>query len=96
MTGDPLTADEAARIGLINHAVAPELLDQTVAEFALRLSRGAQKAIRWTKASINIGLKQLATAILDGALAYEAVTNLSADHREAVAAFREGRPPVFE
>jgi len=95
LTGDPLTAEEAARIGLINHAVAPELLDQTVDAFALRLARGAQKAIRWTKASINIGLKQVATAILDSALAYEAVTNLSADHQEAVNAFREGRPPVF-
>jgi len=96
MTGDPLSAEEAARIGLINHAVAPELLDQTVAAFALRLARGAQKAIRWTKASVNIGLKQLAAGILDSALAYEAVSNLSADHQEAVAAFRDGRPPVFE
>jgi len=95
MTGDPLSAEEAARIGLINHAVAPELLDQTVDAFARRLASGAQKAIRWTKLSVNIGLKQLATAILDSALAYEALTNLSADHREAVRAFREGRPPVF-
>ena len=95
MTGDPLSAEEAARIGLINHAVAPELLDQTVDAFALRLAHGAQKAIRWTKASINIGLKQLATGILDAALGYEAVTNLTADHQEAVTAFREGRPPIF-
>lgn len=95
MTGDPLTAEEAARIGLINHAVAAELLDSTVDAFAMRLARGAQKAIRWTKASVNIGLKQLATAILDTGLGYEAVTNLSADHQEAVTAFREGRSPVF-
>jgi enoyl-CoA hydratase len=95
LTGDPLSAEQAARIGLINHAVAPELLDQTVEAFALRLARGAQMSIRWTKASINIGLKQLAISILDSALAYEAVTNLSADHQEAVRAFREGRPPVF-
>jgi len=95
MTGDPLSADEAARIGLINHSVTPERLDATVDAFALRLAGGAQKAIRWTKASINIGLRQLATAILDSALAYEALTNLSADHQEAVRAFREGRPPVF-
>lgn len=96
MTGDPLSAEDAARIGLINHAVAPELLDDTVAAFALRLARGAQKAIRWTKASVNIGLRQLAVSMLDSALAYEAVTNLSADHQEAVRAFRESRPPQFE
>jgi len=96
MTGDALTAADAARIGLINHAVDPELLDQTVDAFVLRLACGAQQAIRWTKASINLGLKQLAVSILDSALAYEAVTNLSADHQEAVAAFRESRAPVFE
>jgi enoyl-CoA hydratase len=96
MTGDLLTAEAAARIGLINHAVAAEQLDEVVGAFAQRLARGAQQAIRWTKASVNIGLKQLAVSILDGALAYEAVTNLSADHQEAVIAFREGRAPVFE
>jgi enoyl-CoA hydratase len=95
MTGDLLTAEDAARIGLINHAVAPEQLDERVNAFALRLARGAQRAIRWTKASVNIGLKQLAVSVLDSALAYEAVSNLSADHQEAVAAFRESRPPVF-
>jgi enoyl-CoA hydratase len=95
MTGDLIPAAEAERIGLVNFVHAPEDLDEAVAAFAARLAGGAQKAIRWTKATINIGLKQLADAMLDAGLAYEAVSNLSADHQAAVAAFREGRAPVF-
>jgi enoyl-CoA hydratase len=32
---------------------------------------------------------------MDAGLAYQAHTNASADHQEAVNAFREKRPPVF-
>jgi enoyl-CoA hydratase len=95
MTGDLLTAPEAARIGLINHAVPPEELEKAVDAFARRLAGGALKAIKWTKMSVNIGLKQLAHSIMDASLSYEAQSNLTADHAEAVAAFREGRKPKF-
>lgn len=95
MTGDLLTAPEAARIGLINHAVPPEELDKAVDAFARRLAGGALKAIKWTKVSVNIGLKQLAHSIMDASLSYEAQSNRTADHAEAVAAFREGRKPKF-
>lgn len=95
MTGDLITATEAARMGLINHAVPPETLDAKVDEFAKRLRGGALKAIKWSKVSVNIGLKQLAHSIMDASLAYEALSNVSADHAEAVAAFREKRSPRF-
>jgi enoyl-CoA hydratase len=95
MTGDLMTAIEAERIGLINHAVAHEELDARVDAFARRLTAGALKAVRWTKLSMNIGLKQLAHSIMDAAIAYESLSNVTADHAEAVAAFREKRPPQF-
>jgi enoyl-CoA hydratase len=95
MTGDLLLAAEAEKLGLINHVVAAEQLDETVAVFAARLSSGAIKAIRWTKMSVNIGLKQLAHSIMDACIAYEALSNVTADHQEAVNAFREKRQPVF-
>lgn len=95
MTGDLMTAQEAARIGLINRAVLPEELDATVDAFARRLAGGAVKAIKWTKISVNIGLKQLAHSIMDASISYEAQSNRTADHAEAVAAFRDGRQPAF-
>lgn len=95
MTGRTLTATEAARIGLINYAVPADELDRAVEEFAAELLRGPQQAIRWTKLCVNIGLKQLAHAVLDASVAYEALSNMTADHREAVRALREKREPVF-
>jgi len=95
MTGDLLTAERAEQIGLINRAVPAEKLDEEVAKLADKLLRGAQQAIRWTKVSVNIGLKQLANSILDASLDYEVQSSALSDHREAVAAFRAGRRPVF-
>ncbi len=95
MTGDLMTASEAARIGLINHAVPAAELDERVDQFVGRLLAGATKSIRWSKMSVNIGLKQLAHSIMDASLAYEALSNISSDHQEAVNAFREKRSPVF-
>lgn len=96
LTGDLMSAAEAQAIGLINYVVAPDALDAAVDVLAARLARGAQQAIRWTKATVNIGLKQAAALMLDAGLNAETVTNLSADHQEAVTAFREGRDPVFQ
>jgi enoyl-CoA hydratase len=53
------------------------------------------RAIQWTKLSVNIGLKQLAHAVLDASVAYEALSNITSDHREAVSAIREKRAPNF-
>jgi enoyl-CoA hydratase len=95
MTGDLIPAREAARMGLINHVVPADDLDARVDEFVDRLHSGAQQAIRWTKVSVNIGLKQLASSILDASLGYELLTNYTDDHREAVAAFSDKRKPYF-
>ncbi|HEU0221694.1 MAG TPA: enoyl-CoA hydratase-related protein [Paracoccaceae bacterium] len=95
MTGDLMTARQGADIGLINKAVPAAELDAEVRKLADKLLRGAQQAIRWTKVSVNVGLRQLADSILDASIAYEVVSSTLPDHAEAVAAFAEGRRPVF-
>ena len=62
---------------------------------AQRLATGATLAIRWTKVSANLPLKALIHAHFDAGLAYELLSNRTADHAEAVAAFRERRPARF-
>lgn len=83
-TGEPLTGKDAERIGLINHAVAPENLDATVQAYADKVAKMPKRAVQWTKASVNIGLKQIAHSIMDASLAYEALSNSTTEHREAV------------
>ena len=34
--------------------------------------------------------------MMDASIAYETLTNVSADHREGLAAFRERRKPTFD
>ena len=96
MTGDPINAQEAERMGLVNHVTAPEQTLKMAQAFAQRLADGPSAAIRWTKVSANIGLKQLAHSIMDTSLAYEWLTfQTGNDHREAVTAFLEKREPKF-
>lgn len=95
MTGKLMHAEDAVAMGLINHAVPAGELDEATDRMATRLANGAAQAIRWTKVSVNVGLKQLAHSIMDTSLAYESLSNRSKDHQEAVNAFREKRRPVF-
>lgn len=95
MTGDLLTAKDAAAMGLINRAVPPEQLDAEVARMTGKLLRGAQHAIRWTKLSVNLGLRQTMTAVLDASLGYEVASSFLPAHREGVTAFLEKRHADF-
>ena len=94
-TGDLLTAQKAAEIGLINHCVPLDELDAKVDAFCAKLLGGAMAAIRYTKILTNLELKRITAAVLDAGIAYESVTVRSADHREGLAALREKRKPVF-
>ena len=94
-TGDLMTAAEAERIGLINHVVPADQLDEKVYELARRLAGGAMRSIRWTKQAINIPLRQLAHSMMDLSLSLETQSNLTKDHQEAVSAFAEKRRPNF-
>ena len=95
LTGELLTAAKAAEIGLINHSLPAEQLDAAVSAFCERLLNGSRNAIRWTKVLLNLELKRVATAVMDAGIAYEAVTQRSADHREGIRALREKRAPKF-
>lgn len=95
MTGDIIRAARAVELGLVNHAVPDEGLDEVVDAMAQRLARGPQEAIRWTKVAANLALKQSMHGALDASLAYETVTMRSPAHVVAVEAFAAGAEPDF-
>ncbi|MDR5684286.1 MAG: enoyl-CoA hydratase-related protein [Armatimonadota bacterium] len=92
---DPVSADEAARIGLVNWVVPPAQLEAKTREVAGRLSRGPTRAYALTKRAINRNL----FSDLDSALDYEAmvqeIAGRTSDHREGVAAFLAKRAPSY-
>ncbi|MBX3597711.1 MAG: enoyl-CoA hydratase/isomerase family protein [Rhizobiaceae bacterium] len=95
LTGSILSAREAQAIGLINHVVPTEELDERVALLTERLLNGATQAIRFTKIALNRMLRKAAQDQMDVLMAYEALSSRTRDHAEAVAAFREKRKPKF-
>lgn len=95
LTGDPVPAAEAERIGLVNHVFPPdELLPRTRA-LAERFAQGATEALGLIKRDLNRAL----SVDLETALEYEAhqqeIAGRSSDFREGVMAFVEKRPPRF-
>jgi enoyl-CoA hydratase len=95
LTGEPITGAEAERIGLVSEAVPADKLDARVAEIARNLADGAAVAIRLTKKSVNMDLRQRMAAMIEAHLGYETMSYMSEDHREAVNAFVERRKPAF-
>jgi len=96
LTGDPLSAAEAERIGLVNRVVPAAELDREAMAFAARLAAGAPLAVRYTKLAVNKLVKDALNVAFDTSTALELVTFQSEDHQEALAAIREKRPPVFK
>lgn len=96
LTGEPLTATRAAELGLINHVVAPDDVMPTALDLAHRIAANPPLAVQLTKVAVNRQVKAAMAASFDEAVALESQTFLSADHAEAVAAFLERRPGLYE
>ncbi|MGD9754276.1 MAG: enoyl-CoA hydratase/isomerase family protein [Acidimicrobiia bacterium] len=94
MTCDFVDGAEAERIGLVSKAVPLEQLHDAAMECAVKLATGPQSAIRWTKRSLNLWLKQAAPQF-EASLAYEMLGFFSDDVREGAAAIQERRNPSF-
>lgn len=95
MTGAAIGAVDAARIGLVNYALPADDLDAKVDAFVRQLLNGATAAIRGTKVAVNVGLRQLADAIMETGTALEQLSNRSAEHRLAIEAMLRKETPVF-
>ncbi|MEI8299517.1 MAG: enoyl-CoA hydratase/isomerase family protein [Pseudomonadota bacterium] len=95
LTGDRITSTDAAQMGLITKVLPESELDDAVEALAARLAAGSTHSIKWTKASINAGLKVIANAVIDRAAAYENISQLQQDHRIALEAFQKREAPKF-
>jgi enoyl-CoA hydratase len=91
---DPVSGEEAERIGLVSLAVDDDQLLPKAYEIADRLAAGAQSAIRWTKYALNNWLRQ-AGPNFDTSLALEFMGFAGPDVQEGMASLRERRAPKF-
>lgn len=91
---EPVSGEEAERIGLVSLAVDEAELLPKAYEVADKLAAGSQSAIRWTKYALNNWLRQ-AGPTFDTSLALEFMGFGGPDVREGVRALREKRAPKF-
>jgi len=93
---DWVEAREAERIGLVN-LVFPdaELMAGTMA-FARKVADAAPLSIQTIKRVVHLGLNQDLPAALELVASNMTVVRSSEDHKEALAAFKEKRTPVFK
>ena len=94
-TGRRVAAEEALQLGIFNRVVPDAQLPEAAAALARDIADGPALALDYMKKNINAAQEM----DLRASLALEAERLLrcadTADHREAVAAFMEKRPPVF-
>lgn len=96
MLGDPLSADDAVRLGVAVESCAPERLAERARHWAERCAAQAPIALQGTKLAVNAQIKQALLASFDVSTALEIGCFVSDDHAEAVSAFVERRTPRFE
>jgi enoyl-CoA hydratase len=94
MLCEPVSGEEAERIGLVSLAVDGEHLLPRAYEIADKLALGSQSAIRWTKYSLNNWLRQAGPAF-DTSLALEFMGFSGPDVKEGIASLRQRRAPKF-
>ena len=94
LTCDPITGEEAERIGLVSLCVDDDQVQARALEMAQQLAAGAQSAIRWTKHTLNHWYRSQLPAF-DASLAYEFLGMGLPDAREGLTSHQEKRPPAF-
>jgi enoyl-CoA hydratase/carnithine racemase len=95
LTGDPIDAGEAHRMGLVQDVVPREQLRATTLAMARSIASNAPIAVQLTKHIVRQGM----TLPLESALAWEndlfTYVMSTEDAAEGQAAFKERRPPRF-
>ena len=94
MLCEPLSGEEAERLGLVALAVDETELEARTLAIAERLANGAQSAIRLTKYALNNWLRAAGPAF-DASLAVEMLGFGGAEAIEGLASYKEKRAPSF-
>ena len=94
MLCEPMSGEEAERIGLVSLVVDDGQTNAKALEIARRLKAGSRTALQWTKYSLNNWLR-LAGPTFDTSLALEFLAFTGPDAKEGVDAARAKRRANF-
>jgi len=91
---EPVSGEEAERIGLVSLCVDKDKLQDTAVQVAEKLARGAPAAIRLTKYALNNWLRMMGPNF-DTSLALEFLGFAGPEAAEGLASLKEKRRPNF-
>jgi 2-(1,2-epoxy-1,2-dihydrophenyl)acetyl-CoA isomerase len=94
-TGEVIEAREAERIGLVSKVVPGDQLLPAVRQLATRIAAKPPIAIELAKQALLRGSESDLTSAVFNENRVQSICHMTDDHREAVKAFLEKRPPVF-
>ncbi len=95
-TAELIDAREAERIGLVNRTVPDDRLREETLALAGKIADGPPIALARMKQNLNLGLTSDFSSLLDAEAEGQVMTGLTQDHQNAVRAFLDKRPAVFE
>jgi enoyl-CoA hydratase len=95
LTNQPLSGEEAERIGLVAKCVDDDKVLESALETARTLALGSATAVRWTKHALNNWLR-LAGPSFDASLALEFLGMRLGDVKEGLSAVKAKRDPHFK
>lgn len=95
LTGDPIDAAKAERIGLINEVYPSDEVHEKAMELARRIAAAPVEATRATKALVNHAIRVLGEGAFRAGLQMELVSQMSAEHRNRVEQFLSGQRPGY-
>jgi enoyl-CoA hydratase/carnithine racemase len=95
LTGQPITAQRAYEIGLVNRLVAPEALMAAAIELAQEVLKGAPLSVRAARETVMLSTEMGRSAALEAARAAHEATYNSDDAQEGPRAFAEKRKPEW-
>ena len=93
---EPITAEEAKEIGLVNQVFEDGQCLEKSLEFAHKISRRAPLAMALVKRAVRQSQAMDLHTHLDMISSHMLITRPSEDHKEAIAAYEEGREPEFK
>ena len=95
-TARQFSATEAREMGLVNRVVPDAELREATMALATQLGRGPRVAWRYMKRNMKVAEEGTLAEALDAEAIGMMRTRETEDHKEALRAFVEKRPPVFK
>ena len=96
MTGDPITAQEAHRLGMVNELHPPDELLDAARRIATKIASNSPTAVQAVKRAVQLGEGQPTEQAIAIMMDMHWRSAVHPDRIEGIGAFNEGREPTFQ